>query len=63
MKPAIHSEGAFETVCEEYLLANGYINVASKFDPIKAIFPDEAIAFIRATQPKEWEKLEALHGS
>ena len=63
MKPSTHSEAAFETVCEEYLLANGYFKVAGKFDAQKAIFPEEVLAFIRATQPKEWEKLEALHGA
>lgn len=62
LTPSRHSEAAFETVCEEYLLANGYAKVASKFDAQKAIFPEEVIAFIRATQPKEWEKLETLHG-
>ncbi len=61
MKPSTHSEAAFETVCEAYLLANGYAKVESKYDAQKAIFPEEVIAFIRATQPKEWAKLEALH--
>lgn len=63
MKPSTHSEAAFETVCEAYLLANGYAKVESKYDAQKAIFPEEVIAFIRATQAKEWEKLEALHGA
>jgi type I restriction enzyme, R subunit len=58
----IHSEAAFETVCEDYLLANSYSKVVSKYDAQKAIFPEEVIAFIRATQPKEWSKLQALHG-
>ena len=63
LSPSIHNEAAFETVIEEYLLAHGYIKVAGKFDPARAIFPDEVIAFIRSTQPADWEKLEALHGS
>jgi len=63
LPPATHSEAAFETVIETYLLAHGYAAVASPFDPARAIFPDEVIAFIRATQPKEWDKLEALHGA
>jgi len=58
-----HSEAAFETVCEEYLLSNSYLKVAGKFDAQKAIFPDEVITFIRTTQAKEWDKLEALHGA
>ncbi len=32
------------------------------FDRERAIFPETVLAFIRDTQPKEWAKLEALHG-
>src|SRR6267154_352692 len=58
-----HSEAAFETVIESYLLANSYLAIdRDTFDRERAIFPDTILAFIRETQPKEWEKLEALHG-
>ena len=57
------SEAAFETAIESVLLADGYARVDGKsFDRERAIFPDEALAFIRATQGKVWEKLETLHG-
>jgi type I restriction enzyme R subunit len=57
------SETAFETVIEAQLLATGYTAVDGKgFDRERAIFPDEALAFIRATQPQIWAKLEVLHG-
>ena len=57
------SEAAFETAIESILLADGYTRVDSKaFDRERALFPDEALAFIRATQGKVWDKLEALHG-
>ncbi|HCK80642.1 MAG TPA: type I restriction endonuclease subunit R, partial [Candidatus Competibacteraceae bacterium] len=57
------SEAAFETAIELVLLANGYARTNGKsFDRERAIFPDEALAFIRATQVQAWEKLEALHG-
>ncbi len=59
---APHTETAFETVIEQYLLKHGYLHIESNFDPTRAIFPDEACAFIRATQPIEWSKLEALLG-
>jgi len=62
LAPARHSEAAFETVIEQHLLGHGYAQTVGTFDPSRAIFPDEAIAFIRETQPKEWAKLEALHG-
>lgn len=57
-----HSETAFESVIEAHLLTYGYSRIESRFDPISALFPDEVITFIRATQPQEWAKLEALHG-
>jgi type I restriction enzyme R subunit len=57
------SEAAFETAIEAVLLAYGYVrHTSSEFDRERAIFPDVALAFIRSTQPKEWARLEALHG-
>lgn len=58
------NEAAFESVIEQYLLANGYVTVAARgFERERAIFPEVVLAFIRETQPKEWAKLEALHGA
>lgn len=63
MNHARHSEGAFETVIEATLLANGYVSQpAEGFDRDRAIFPETVLDFIRSTQPKEWKALEALHG-
>jgi len=57
------SEFAFETVIENNLLANSYITIKrDEFDRDRALFPNILLAFIRETQPKEWDKLEALHG-
>src|SRR3990172_8195298 len=57
------SEKSFETVIEAHLLANGYVSVhRDGFDRERAIFPETVLAFIRETQPREWGKLEALHG-
>jgi len=57
------SEAAFETAIEAVLLTEGYTRINAKgFDRERAIFPDEALDFIRFTQGKVWEKLEALHG-
>jgi type I restriction enzyme, R subunit len=59
-----HSETAFETVIEAHLLGHGYVRLDREgFDPERAIFPEMVLAFIRETQPAEWEKLEALHGA
>lgn len=57
------SEAAFEAVIEAHLLQNGYVPLSRDgFDRDRAIFPETVLAFIRETQPKEWAKLEALHG-
>jgi type I restriction enzyme R subunit len=58
-----HSETAFETVIEAHLVSSGYVSVGRDgFDRERAIFPSIVLDFIRDTQPKEWAKLEALHG-
>lgn len=57
------NENAFETVIETRLLNHGYVRIAAKdnYDPERAIFKDTVLGFIRATQAKEWAKLEAIH--
>lgn len=63
MNHARHSEGAFETVIEATMIANGAVlEPALGFDRDRAIFPETVLSFIRETQPKEWKALEALHG-
>jgi type I restriction enzyme R subunit len=57
------SEAAFETSIEHHLLQHGYVGVdRDGYDRERAIFPETVLAFVRETQPKEWSKLEALHG-
>ena len=64
MSGSRHSESAFETVIEAHMLQNGYVPVAREgFDRKRAIFPKTVLTFIRETQPKEWARLEALHGA
>ncbi len=57
-----HSEAAFEDCVESGFIASGFLAIAEVgFDRERAIFPSVVLDFIRKTQPKEWEKLEALH--
>ena len=57
------SEQAFEIVIEAHLLENGYAAISGDgFDRERAIFPETVLGFIRETQPREWARLEALHG-
>ena len=63
MNSAPHSEAAFESVIEAHLLENGYVSIPNEtFDRKRAIFPATVLAYIHDTQPKEWARLEALHG-
>ena len=58
-----HTEAAFEIVIEAHLLNHGYAAVpAEGFDRERAVFPETVLGFIRETQPKEWARLESLHG-
>ena len=57
------SEAAFECAIEAVLLGDGYTRLGDKgFDPKRAIFPEEALAFIQTTQSTSWQKLDTLHG-
>jgi len=58
-----HNEASFESVIEAHLLANDYEFIApTTFHTGHALVPEVALAFIRSSQPKEWSKLETLHG-
>ena len=59
-----HLEIAFESSIVEHLAENGWqIGTASHYDQHVGLDPVELFAFIGATQPKEWAKLESMHGS
>ncbi|BAU10237.1 type I restriction-modification system R subunit [Leptolyngbya sp. NIES-3755] len=60
---SIHTETAFEQTIEAHLLNHGYISLSpKKFDRDRAFFPEPILHFIQQTQPKEWQRLEKLHG-
>jgi len=60
--PGQHTEYAFETAIEHHLTTAGGYEKGDRdaFDPARALFPAEVIAFVRITQPKEWEYLSNL---
>lgn len=61
MAQGIHTEETFEAEIEAHLLAHGYESaVSGDFDPALGIFPREVVAFVKATQPKVWAKLEGI---
>ncbi len=56
-------EIAFEAAIETFLLENGFRSISKEhFDRNLAVFPQSVLEFIKSTQIKEWQKLEALHG-
>jgi len=57
-----HKEKAFEAAIERHLTTEGgYIEGdRDGFDLCRAIFPADALAFIKATQPDEWAHLEGI---
>lgn len=62
---AVHTEIRFEEAIERHLLskAGGYVKGDAKaFDPRLALFPDDVIAFIRATQEPAWKAIASYHG-
>jgi type I restriction enzyme R subunit len=61
MALGIHTEQTFEAEIEAHLLAHGYESASSNdFDRDMAVFPHLVIDFVKATQPKVWEKLGAI---
>lgn len=60
--PGQHTEYAFETAIEAYLLSTqGYQKgECQTFDTERALFPNDIIQFIQKTQSKEWEYLYSV---
>lgn len=57
-------EKSFESTIENWLTVNGYVAIPNHhFDLKSALFPAHILEFIRATQPKEWARLQALNGA
>jgi type I restriction enzyme R subunit len=62
---SIHKEVAFEDGICTHLGASGWLyepGAAERYDRTRALFPDDLVAWIKETQPKAWEALEAAHG-
>ena len=60
--PGQHTEKVFETAIEEHLIAFGGYEKGDRdsFDQGCGLFPQDVIAFIKETQPREWEYLANL---
>jgi type I restriction enzyme, R subunit len=62
--PKQPTETRFEDHIEQHLLTHGYHKGKSTdYDPALCLIPTEVIAFIKATQLDQWQKLEKSHGA
>ena len=62
----VHTEHIFENELCDHLSANGWsvrthLKDAKSYNRELAIFPDDLIAFVQETQPKEWAKFKQWH--
>jgi len=57
-----HTEAAFEHAIEYSLTTHDLYakGESAAFDPVTALFPDDVIGFIRASQPARWDQLAAM---
>jgi type I restriction enzyme R subunit len=55
---ADHNEVVFETEICEHLAANGWLHSANDagYDRERALFPEDLVAWLEATQPTTYEK-------
>lgn len=62
---SLHTEIHFENEICAHLAANGWLHDAgdaARYDRARALFPDDALAWVRESNPKAWESLERNHG-
>ncbi|OUC12054.1 MAG: restriction endonuclease subunit R [Alkalinema sp. CACIAM 70d] len=61
--PSYPTEKRFENHIIAHLLNHGYRKaLSSDYDTSLCLIPPEVIAFIQATQPQQWQKLEQQYG-
>ena len=62
----VHTEKVFEDELCEHLASHGWtelvhLQTAKTYSRELALFPDDLLAFVQETQPKEWEKFKKWH--
>jgi type I restriction enzyme R subunit len=63
---SLHKEINFEVEICEHLAAHGWLYAEgdnAKYDRARALFPDDVLAWVQATQPKAWDALAKNHGA
>ena len=63
---SLHKEINFEDDICDYLAAHGWLYAdenGKKYDRARALFPEDVLAWVQATQPKAWDAIVKNHGS
>ena len=62
---SLHNEVEFENEICEHLAANGWLYSPNDdgYDRARALFPDDVLAWVQATQPKAWDAIVKNHGT
>ncbi|WP_026378172.1 type I restriction endonuclease subunit R [Aestuariimicrobium kwangyangense] len=60
---SVHLESSFEANIEAHLVQHGWTSLpATGYDRTLGLFPEEMLAFVRESQPKQWATLVQRHG-
>ena len=63
---SLHKEINLEIEICEHLAANGWLHADDdrvKYDRARALFPEDVLAWVKTTQPKEWDAIVKNHGT
>ena len=62
---ALHNEVEFENEICEHLAASGWLYSPNDdgYDRARALFPQDVLAWVQATQPKAWDAIVKNHGT
>jgi type I restriction enzyme R subunit len=61
---ASHHEIHLESYIVQKLVENGWVEGHnSRYDPVRALYPEDVIAWVKAANPQAWEKLERHNGA
>lgn len=60
---AAHHEVHLETYVVKKLVESGWVEGHnSHYDPVRALYPEDVVDWVKASQPQTWEKLTRLNG-
>ena len=63
---SLHKEINFESEICDHLAASGWLYAegdAAKYDRVRALFPEDVLAWVQGTQPQAWDAIVKNHGT